>query len=199
MCRFFETIKLKDGVFYNLHYHSERMNKTRKIFFNSKEKTDLELILKVPKNCKSGIYKCRVEYENTITKIEIIPYKIREIKTLQIIHDDEITYQFKYSDRSCFEKLKSNLNAYEILVVKKGLITDTTFSNIIFFDGNRWITPSTPLLEGTKRKELLKKKIISEQEIKLSDLKKFSKAKLINAMIDIDERNKIEMKNILTE
>jgi len=199
MCRFFETIKLKDGVFYNLHYHSERMNNTRKTFFNSKEKTDLELILKVPENCNSGIFKCRVEYENTITKIEILSYKIRKIKTLQIIHDDEITYQFKYSDRSCFEKLKSNLNAYEILVVKKGLITDTTFSNIIFFDGNRWITPSTPLLEGTKRKELLKKKIISEQEIKLSDLKKFSKAKLINAMIDIDERNKIEMKNILTE
>ena len=199
MCQFFETIKLKDGVFHNLRYHSERMNNARKIFFNSEEKINLDLILKVPENCKSGILKCRVEYENTITKIEIIPYKIREIKTLQIIHDDEITYQFKRSDRSCFEKLKCNSNADEILIVKNGYITDTSFSNIIFFDGANWITPSTPLLEGTKIKELLEKKIISEQEIKLKDLIKFSKAKLINAMIDIDDGNEIEMKNILSE
>ena len=83
--------------------------------------------------------------------------------------------------------------------MKNGYITDTSFSNIIFFDGANWITPSTPLLEGTKIKELLEKKIISEQEIKLKDLIKFSKAKLINAMIDIDDGNEIEMKNILSE
>ena len=175
------------------------MNNVRKIFFNSEEKINLDLILKVPENCISGNYKCRVEYENSITKIEIIPYKISEIKTLQIIHDNEITYQFKRSDRTCFEKLKCNSTADEILIVKNGFITDTSFSNIIFFDGTNWITPSTPLLKGTKRKELLEKKIISEQEIKLIDLNKFSKARLINAMIDIDDGNEIEIKNILTE
>ena len=195
MYQFFETIKLRNGNFCNLRYHSERMNDARKIYFNSEEKINLDLILKVPKNCKSGIFKCKVEYENTITKIEIIPYKIREIKTLQIIHDNEITYKFKRSDRSCFEKLKCNSTADEILIVKNGFITETSFSNIIFFDGANWITPSTPLLEGTKRKELLEKKIIFEQEIKLADLKKFSKARLINAMIDIDDGNEIEKIN----
>ena len=87
----------------------------------------------------------------------------------------------------------------DILIVKKEFITDTSFSNIIFFDGDNWITPSTPLLEGTKRKELLEKNIISEQEIKFSDLKNFKKAILINAMLDFDEIAEIEIKNIFQD
>jgi 4-amino-4-deoxychorismate lyase len=197
MCLLFETIKINNGIPHNLHYHSERMKNARKLLFNSKDSIDLSMILKIPENCLSGIYKCRVEYNDNIVKTEILPYTFREIKTLQIIHDDNISYRFKYSDRSCFDELKKNSDADEILIVKNGWITDTSFSNIIFFDGANWITPANPLLEGTKRKELIDRKIISEQKIKLSDLRKYKMAKLINAMIDIEDSEEIEIKDII--
>ncbi len=199
MCLLFETIKVKDGNFCNLHYHSERMNNAREKLFGSVNHINLEVVLTIPENCKTGIFKCRVEYDKHIHKIEFIPYNIRKIKTLQLVFDDKISYPFKYSDRLCFEGLKNQANADDILIVKKEFITDTSFSNIIFFDGDNWITPSTPLLEGTKRKELLEKNIISEQEIKFSDLKNFKKAILINAMLDFDEIAEIEIKNIFQD
>jgi 4-amino-4-deoxychorismate lyase len=196
MSLLFETIKVKDGNFCNLHYHSERMNNARRNLFDSPSCTDLELILTVPENYKTGIIKCRVEYNYYINKIEFIPYNIRKISTLQLVYDDVISYQFKYSDRSCFERLKKKTNTDDIVIVKNGFITDSSFSNIIFFDGNKWITPSTTLLKGIKRKELLEKRIISEKEIRPCDLKYFKKAMLINAMLDFNESPEIDIKNI---
>ena len=42
MCLLFETIKVKDGSFYNLRYHSERMNDARRILLNSQSDIDLQ-------------------------------------------------------------------------------------------------------------------------------------------------------------
>ena len=112
MSLLFETIKVKDGNFCNLHYHSERMNGAREKLFGSANSIDLEGILTVPENCKTGIYKCRVEYDYYIHRIEFIPYKIRKIKTLQLIFDDEISYRYKYSNRLCFEELKKQPTEY---------------------------------------------------------------------------------------
>ena len=173
------------------------MNNAREKLFLSNKSIDLEDALTVYENCKTGIFKCRVEYDHNIHKIEFTPYNKREIKTLQLVFVDEINYQYKYSDRSCFDRLKKKTNTDDILIVKNGFIADTSFSNIIFFDGNKWFTPSTPLLEGTKRKELLEKRIILEQEIRPRDLKNFKKAMLINAMLDFDENTGIEMRNII--
>ena len=197
MCLLFETIKLKDGVLYNLHYHSERMHNAIKLLFKSEKNINLNNILQLPAKCKSGIYKCKVEYKDEIIKTEFIPYVFRKIKTLKIIYNNEISYEFKYTDRSHLDELKRKSYADDILIIKNGLITDTSFSNIVFFDGEKWVTPATPLLEGTKRKELLEKKIISEQKIKTSDLKDFKMAKLINAMINIEDGYEIEIKNII--
>jgi len=197
MCLLFETIKVKDGNFYNLHYHSERMNNSRRILFNSKDYIYLQTLLVVPENCGSGVFKCRVEYSQDINKIEFLPYEIRKIETLQLIIDNEIDYKFKFTDRSRFEELKKQTKVSDILIIKNGYITDTSFSNIVFFDGKNWITPSTSLLEGTKRKELLQKGIILEKEIHQDDLKKFTKAKLINAMLDMEDSEEINISRII--
>jgi 4-amino-4-deoxychorismate lyase len=197
MCLLFETIKGENGNLRNLHYHSERMNNARKILLNSKNEIDLLAHLSVPENCNKGVFKCRVEYNNCIQKIEFIPYKIKKIETLQLVVDDEINYNFKYTDRSRFEELKKQTKANDILIMKNGFITDTSFSNIVFFDGTDWITPSAPLLHGTKRKELLEKGMIIEKEIRQGDLKNFTKAKLVNAMMDMENSAEIEIKNIL--
>lgn len=196
MCLLFETIKLENGVFQNLHYHEARMNDARKKLLDSTDNIELEKSLSVPAGCKNGIYKCRVDYDHYIHKTDFTPYKAGKINTLKLVYDDEISYQFKFTDRSCLEELKKNTNADDVIIVKKGLITDTSFSNIIFFDGKKWITPSIPLLEGTKRKELLEKEIISEQEIRPADLKYLKKAMLINAMLDFEDSTEIEIKNV---
>jgi 4-amino-4-deoxychorismate lyase len=197
MCLLFETIKVENGVFQNLHYHEARMNGARKNLFNSADNIELEKFLSVPVGYENGIYKCRVDYDYYIHKIDFTSYKAVKIISLQLVYDDEITYHFKFADRSRLEELKKNANSDDVIIVKKGLITDSSFSNIIFFDDKKWVTPSMPLLKGTKRQELLDKKIIFEQLIKPSDLKNFKKAKFINAMLDFDKSLEIEMKNII--
>jgi 4-amino-4-deoxychorismate lyase len=196
MCLLFETIKVKNGRFCNLQYHSERMNASRRILLGSENYFDLKSLLNVPPECSSGVFKCRVSYDHYIHKIEFEKYKIRKIKTIQLVNADNAEYSHKFTDRSFFENLKRNSKSDEILIVKNGKITDTSFSNIVFFDGKTWYTPNSPLLKGTRRQELLDKKIIHERKICLDDFKKFQKAKLINAMLDFEESPEIEMKNI---
>ena len=85
----------------------------------------------------------------------------------------------------------------KIVIVKQGFITDTSYANIVFFDGHKWFTPVSPLLKGTKRTFLLDKKIIEETEIRIDDLEKFKKARLINAMIDFEDKVEILVENII--
>ena len=75
-------------------------------------------------------------------------------------------------------------------------MTDTSYSNIIFFDGTKWVTPSTPLLHGTMRSFLLKNEIISEMKIKVPDMKQFQKARLINAMNPFESGKDIKIEKI---
>jgi len=56
--------------------------------------------------------------------------------------------------------------------------------NIVFYDGYRWVTPEIPLLEGTQRSKLISDGIITEETITPDDLKKYKKARLINALLE---------------
>jgi 4-amino-4-deoxychorismate lyase len=64
-------------------------------------------------------------------------------------------------------------------------------TNIMFFNGLDWYTPSSPLLKGTKRAYYLQKQLIKESDIIVNDLNKFSKVRLINSMLDLEEGNDI--------
>jgi 4-amino-4-deoxychorismate lyase len=113
------------------------------------------------------------------------------------VQADSIQYEHKFLDRSCLDKLFETTLADDVLIVKNGLLTDTSFANIVFFDGDRWVTPSTPLLHGTKREYYLEIGRIKEVELTVDDLPRFQKAMLINAMLDLETGPSIEMKNIL--
>jgi 4-amino-4-deoxychorismate lyase len=84
----------------------------------------------------------------------------------------------------------------DILIIKNGNVTDTSFSNIVFFDGTKWLTPAQPLLRGTKREKLIRENIIFEETITKNEIQRFQNAVLINAMIDIEESPIIEIQNI---
>ena len=74
-----------------------------------------------------------------------------------MIENNKICYSLKLTDRSQINRLlKQKGNYDDILIVKNGFITDTSISNIIFYNGSKWITPAAPLLKGTCRDKLLK-------------------------------------------
>ena len=182
--RFIETLLIKDSI-QNLLYHNIRMNTTRAIFFG-KAPIDLKDFIDIKKNTR-----CRVLYDEEIIKIEYFNLVPRKFKKFKIVYSD-IEYNFKYENREKLNNLKTD-GYDEIIIVKNGLITDTTISNLAFFDGKEWFTPDTPLLEGTKRMELLEKGMIKEKKIKIEDLNRYKKIAMLNAILGFYEINQFEI------
>ncbi len=176
--RFIETLLITDKI-ENLNYHNNRFNKTRKDFFNLK-KDNLQKYVKIIPNKR-----VRITYSKEIEKIEYFELKKREFKKFKLIHSN-IEYSYKYAERKKLNALKEK-GYDEVIIVKNGLITDTTISNLAFFDGKKWYTPQTPLLKGTKREELIRKKLIYPKKIHYKELKNFKKFAMINAIIGFYE------------
>lgn len=187
MFRLVETIKLQNRQLQHIEWHNRRFNETRNQLFGLNEPVDLQEIIKIPALFQNCIYKCRVLYGKNIEAIEFLPYTPRDVKTLKLVEDNEIDYTYKYENRQVLNRLLTlKGEADDILIVKNGFITDTSYSNIVFFDGKKWFTPETFLLNGTQRQRLLADGIIQETRIAPNDLKCFTKVKLINAMLDFE-------------
>ena len=186
--QFVETIKIKNGKAMALSYHQERMNRTMQHFFPGKDIPSLEEGIAPTKDM--DFYKARVVYgEEEIEDIQYVPYSMKEIHTLKIIRDDDIDYSFKSTDRTGLNHLAAQKgDCDEIIIIKNGLVTDTSFTNIAIFKDAKWSTPKHPLLLGTKRAALLENGIIKEADITVDDLMKAEKVSLFNAMIDFGER-----------
>lgn len=196
MCQLLETIKILNGKISNINYHNLRFNKSRKEIFNANDFIDLSKIIKIT-DYKNPI-KCRIIYSAQINKITYQIYKKRKISNLKIMFNNEIEYNYKYLNRTELDNLFSQKNnCDDILIVKNKLITDTSFSNIIFFDGKNLLTPAKPLLKGTKRQALLDQGLIREEEIYYKDIKKFKYAQLINSMLDLVDDVIININNIM--
>jgi 4-amino-4-deoxychorismate lyase len=196
MCLLVESIKIQNRIPQNLDYHNTRLNFSRYKLFGKSDEIDLRNILHIPIDLTNDVYKCRVVYRETIQYQEYLQYTPRIIKSLRLVVNEDIEYTHKYLDRSQIDKLRECSGADDILIVKNNFITDASSANVVFFDGKSWLTPSKPLLRGTKRKQLLDKGIIREENISVSELKRFSKCILINAMLDLDENNSIPIDNI---
>jgi 4-amino-4-deoxychorismate lyase len=197
MCQLLETIKIKNNSLCNLPYHNDRVNYSRRKLFDLNDPWLLEDYIHFENIDPNLTYKCRVLYGKKIDSFEAIPYNLPKINTLRLVADNDIEYSFKYCNRENIELVKrKSKGADDVLIVKQGFLTDTSFANIVFFDGERWLTPSTPLLKGTKRQFYIDQQIIFEAEITEKSLCLFKKARIINAMIDVDESPDIEICNI---
>jgi len=173
----FETIKIEDGQIFNLEWHNRRFNKSQKEFFSNPSTTDLRAFITPP---KTGLYRCKIIYDTQIQSVEYFPYQAKTFQNFKII-PSQIEYAYKQSDRSEFQNL---LNGYEeIIIEKNGLLTDTTIANIAFYDGETWLTPKTPLLEGTTRARLLEEGFLKLENIKKENINKYTHFALMNAMI----------------
>ncbi len=179
---FLETIKILDGKIFNLSYHQARYEGVLK-YFGLGTAQDLSDFITPPQN---GLYRCRLIYDtNGFIETTYHHYQKREINSLKILYDDTIEYAIKYANREKLDALFAQREeGDDVLIVKNGLVTDTTIANIAFFDGKRWITPALPLLRGTTRQRLLDEGKIFEEEIRIQDIERFKQVALMNAMID---------------
>jgi 4-amino-4-deoxychorismate lyase len=180
---YIESIQIKDKQPQALAWHQARVNAT----LQNAVSIDLAKSIVLPSTLTNDIYKCRVVYNaEKIQSIEFLLYKPLIIKTLAFVEDDEIAYSSKYQRRTDLERLKQQTTADEVIIVKNGWVTDTSYSNLVFWDGVQWHTPITYLLNGTMRQRLLQEGKIIESEIRPSDMSKFKSLKLINAMLDLE-------------
>lgn len=183
-----ESIRYANGRFYLLEEHALRMQKARSQLFGLNEHIQLEELLSQIELPAKGVFKCRLLYGKNFGLPQWAPYHKKRIQTLQVTESGKLDYALKYSNRTAIEELlKQKGTADDILIIRQGKITDTSYCNIVFGNGKAWFTPSEPLLEGVQRNHLLRHNIIQEANIELADIKHFKYYKLINAMIPWDE------------
>jgi len=193
----FETIRISDGAIDHLRWHEERMVRSRKELWDIDAPVHLTKIIAVPEKFHNGIVRCNIQYGPGSGPVLFQPFIKTPVRNLKLIECDYIDYHLKYQDRLLLNELLSKKeDCDEIIIVKDGLITDTSMSNLIFFDGSLWFTPEKPLLKGTCRQRLLEEKKISEMEIRVETLDMFHGLKIINAMRDPDEEEMIAIGKI---
>ncbi len=190
MYQLIESIKVLNNRLYNLSYHQKRIQrsveelyqkKDHSITFNELQREALTLDNKV-------LYKLRIEYNAEDFKYEFLPYKRREINSLQVIEDQDLDYSLKYNNRDkLLERFNNKGNCDDILFTINGCVTDTYYCNVAFKKNGQWFTPDMPLLPGTKRQKLINELLISPKEIFVEDIPEYEKITLFNAMIEFGE------------
>lgn len=192
-----ETIKLEDGVLHNLPWHQRRMQAASLELWGCAVLWNLSEGIFIPPNKASGLFKVRVVYGPDTFRQQIISYSLKGISSLKLVFADHIDYHLKFEDRSAIDEMYSQRGSCDdVLMIKDGLITDTSYANVVFFDGYQWYTPKYPLLAGTQREKLLFKGQIQEADIRPADLDDFLEARIINAMIDLETGPAISIANI---
>ncbi|HEX5168178.1 MAG TPA: aminotransferase class IV [Cyclobacteriaceae bacterium] len=192
-----ESIKLLDGEFYNLSFHERRMKNSIKALYGTAESINLGDLLSNLKFAQTGLFKCRIVYDEVVREIEFLPYVPKIIHSLKVVTDDQISYEHKYADRQNLEELFRLRDACDdILIVRDDHVTDSSYSNIVFKREGNWFTPKLPLLRGTMRKFLLESKMIRDADIRKADIPAFESFKLINAMLGF-EGPEINISNII--
>jgi 4-amino-4-deoxychorismate lyase len=188
MCLFVESIKLKDGVFYRLQLHQERVNMAFATFFPDEEPINVFENLFQYAIPQSGIYKCRLVYDVDMQSLDFVPYERREIRSLKLVKTDIESCSYKLEDRAVYNAAFAQRGECDdVLLVKNGLLTDTSYCNIALSDGENWFTPCTPLLYGVNRADLLANEKLIEKDIPVADLKNYQKIALFNAMVEFGE------------
>lgn len=186
---FLETIKSVDGKLFHMSYHQKRYESVLNSFAE-KDVKNLEDYIDAP---KIGIFKCRLVYDQDNISVSYHEYKKRDISSLKLIFNNEIDYSMKSTFREELDNLYSQRGECDdILIIKELLVTDTSIANIAFYNHGMWITPKNPLLKGTTRARLLDEGKLVEADIKVQELRSFSKVALLNAMTDFDVLDKCE-------
>jgi len=193
---FFETIRVDDGKISNFDLHVKRSSATIHHHYGVLYEIPFEQLLEEhflkeqPQkeySLHNGIFKFRVVYSNRVLKHTLTPYSPQPLNTLKVVECKDIEYDYKYENRSRIESIRSLRGGCDdILIIKDGFVTDTSYGNVLFKlkRDNNLYTPTTFLLNGTKRQFMLSKGIIFERELRIENLNECESFYMINAMVE---------------
>lgn len=189
MCPFVESLRVEHRRLMHIEWHERRMMQTLFQQYGMTSGINLSAAIHLPDELDEKVYKCRIEYGTSIERVSFTLYEPKRVSTLRLVIDDAIEYALKFKDRSAIDCLLSQrMGADDILIVKHGCLTDTSFSNIVLLRDGVWCTPDTFLLNGTCRQRLLAEGTIREARITMEDLDQYSEIKLINALLDWEKQ-----------
>lgn len=193
---FIDTLKVINGKFIHPELHLLRIRHTQQEAFGNPTSFSLSDDL-IPEEKRHGIVKCRITYSQIIHQIDFDFYHPRTICSLKVVDGTDLDYHLKYADRRGLIKLLQTKGTNdEILICRNNRITDTSYSNVVLFDGKNYFTPTTYLLNGTKRQYLLQQGKIKEKDISIRELSRYQRLYLINAMLDIEDNIGLEISQI---
>jgi len=195
---FFESICVFDG---NILYPTQHEVRYKRTYINTYGKKPMRPLLEkdcLPLSFPKGKLKLKIAY-NAVNKIcEFAPYDYRPIQRLQCVEAPYLNYKHKYTDRKALDTLlQYQGKADDVLILQDGWVRDSSYTNICFWDGIKWFTPATPLLEGTVRQRLLDEKKIFAVPIHTNDFQNYTGFKLINALRSFEQESLIRIQNIL--
>lgn len=187
MSQFFESICVKNGIAENLAAHQFRVNKTLDAFNAVNQGVELGSIIHQLILPTEGLFKLRISYDlKGNYQSAFTAYQYRQIQNFALVDIKGQGYDYKFSNRDWINDALALSGKDEIMMHDGGLIKDCSYTNIVFYDGVKWITPAKPLLEGTQRAKLINEGLIQPKALYVQDIPSFKKFKCINAMLDWD-------------
>jgi 4-amino-4-deoxychorismate lyase len=187
MSQFFESICVKDGVAENLSFHQARVYKTLQAFDASQNNISLKAIVEQLTLSTLGLFKLRISYDlNGNHQVKLTPYQYKLINQFGLVDIKGLRYDYKYENRDWINEALIQSGTDEIMMHDNGFIKDCSYTNIVFYDGSHWVTPESPLLEGTQRAKLIQEGLILPKALHVKDIPSFVKFKCINAMMQWD-------------
>lgn len=194
---FLESVGVYDGQAPLLPYHQARVDRTFAAFYPEQKPLDLKTLWEKT-DFPSGHIKWRIPYNARESDPKITPFPTRNIEQLQIVVDDTVEYAYKFTERDRLDALyeqKANV-ADEILIIRKGLLTDAYYYNVVVIMGPDLLTPRQPLLPGVMRAFCLKQEKIQCADIRVADLTAAEGVYLINALHPLERAAFIERERI---
>ncbi len=196
MFQFIESIRVNNRQPENLHFHQLRMSRTL-MHYGKQPYINLHDIFDSKCFDSNTVVKWRIVYNlEQIIDISYTDYSIKTIDSVMLVNLDGRQYDFKFENRDWITSLLNTAGTDEIIMCADGVVKDASYANIVFFDGANWYTPEDPLLEGTRRAQLLIEGKIQLMDIRLSDLKKFEQVKFINALMSWEESPTFQVERI---
>lgn len=201
---FIETVRWSDGHYHLTELHRQRLDRTRReVFGPTGETLPPDWLPPVPDEMKDLTVKCRVKYDTTIRTVEFEPYRPKKVSSLKLVDGGGIDYHLKYNDRTALSELaKMRGDADDVIIIKDGLITDTSYSNLVFATENgQFLTPDRPLLRGVMLSHLTTAGKVIPARLRPEDLRPGNRygircAFMINAMIPLGSTPPINICNI---
>lgn len=183
MYPFFESMALIDGSIQRIAFHQNRINRTFAKYYPTINPIELRSILIPDEFNFNQLQKLKLNYNSINYEINFSHYNPIQFDKFYFINDDQINYDFKYTDRNQLDYWRQQIEPHaQFIIIKNNLLTDSHFSNLVFTNGKHWITPKTPLHPGTMRAHLIDKHKIIQSYVSISTLHLFTHFKLINAL-----------------